>query len=158
MIPVPVILPVILRLISPVAVTLWAGMACAQGALGDVVSDRGLRGFVTVDRLPVPEDPTLQQGRMVWDGTCMGCHGGNKATGAPKITATRKWQSRIAQGLPTLINHATQGFIGKTYTEMPARGGNPDLTDAEIASAVLFMVWASGGEDAALSFISNQQE
>lgn len=154
----PVVMPMILRLIGTMALILWAGAACAQVTLGDVVSDRGLKGFVTVDRLPVPDDPILQQGRLVWDGTCMGCHGGNKATGAPKITATRKWQSRIAQGLPTLINHATQGFIGKTYTEMPARGGNPDLTDAEVASAVVFMVWASGGESAALRFISTQQE
>ncbi len=88
----------------------------------------------------------------------MACHGGNKATGAPKVTSTRKWSARIAQGLPTLIEHATDGFIGATYSEMPARGGNSDLTDAQVAAAVTFMVWASGGEEAALTFIAQQQE
>lgn len=137
-----------------VALALLAAPAArAEVTLGDVLSPSGLKGFVTVDRLPVPADPVLQQGRTVWQGTCMGCHGGNKATGAPKITATKKWQPRIAQGLPVLIDHATNGFLGKTYAEMPARGANPNLSDAEVAAAVAFMVWASGGEDAALAFI-----
>lgn len=132
---------------------LAAPAAQAEVSLGDVLSPMGLKGFVTVDRLPVPADPVLQKGRQVWQGTCMGCHGGNKATGAPKITATKKWQPRIAQGLPVLIDHATNGFLGKTYAEMPARGANPNLSDAEVAAAVAFMVWASGGADAALAFI-----
>ena len=127
--------------------------ARAEVTLGDVVSATGLKGFVTIDRLPIPTDPALLAGRAVWEGTCMGCHGGNKATGAPKITSTRKWAPRIAQGLPVLVEHATRGFIGKTYAEMPPRGGNPDLTDAEIAQAVAFMVWASGGETQARDFI-----
>lgn len=136
----------------------FGGPVAAEVALTDVVSERGLKGFVTVDRLPVPAEPVLQQGRTVWEGTCMACHGGNKATGSPKITATKKWKPRIAQGLPTLIEHAVQGFIGKTYSEMPARGGNPDLTDEQIASAVAFMVWASGGKDAVLDFITTEKE
>lgn len=129
-----------------------AGPAGAETTLSDVLSPRGLDGFVTVDRLPVPSDAMLLDGRAVWEGTCMACHGGNKATGAPKITATKAWQPRIAQGLPVLIDHATNGFIGKTYAEMPARGGNPTLSDAQIAAAVTFMVWASGGEADALAF------
>lgn len=137
---------------------LACGPAQAEIALSDVVSDRGLKGFVTADRLPSPDAPFLAEGRSVWEGTCMACHGGNKATGAPKITATRKWQPRIAQGLPVLIEHATQGFIGKSYAEMPPRGGNPDLSDTDIAQAVTFMVWASGGEDQALSFINQQRD
>lgn len=130
----------------------------ADVTLGDVVSATGLEGFVTVDRLPMPPNPVLEGGRLVWEGTCMGCHGGNKATGAPKITSTKKWGPRITQGLPVLVEHATQGFIGKTYAEMPPRGGNPDLTDAEIAQAVAFMVWASGGETQALEFIDTNKD
>ena len=52
--------------------------------------------------------------------------------------------------------HATNGFLGKTYAEMPARGANPNLSDAEVAAAVAFMVWASGGADAALAFIKQK--
>jgi cytochrome c5 len=140
------------------AALLVGAPATAEVALSDVLSARGLDGFVSADRLPEPDAPTLVQGKGVWEGTCMACHGGNKATGAPKITATKTWQPRIAQGLPTLIDHATQGFVGKTYTEMPARGGNRDLSDAEIAAAVTFMVWASGGEAEAQAFIEQNKE
>lgn len=140
------------------AAVLACGPARAEVTLADVVSARGLDGFVTLARLPVPDDPFLQEGRAVWEDTCMACHGGNKATGAPKITAARKWQPRIAQGLPVLIEHATQGFIGKTYAEMPARGGNPALSDADVARAVAFMVWASGGAAEALSYITQQKD
>jgi cytochrome c5 len=134
-----------------------ANPAQAEITLADVLSDRGLSGFVTADRLPMPAHPMLQRGRLIWEDTCMGCHGGNKATGAPKITATKKWTPRAAQGLPILIENATTGFIGKTYTEMPARGGNPELSDDDVAAAVAFMVWASGGADLVLGYLQNQR-
>lgn len=129
----------------------------AEVTLDQVVSRSGLKGFVTTDRLPMPDDPYLQAGRAVWDGTCMACHGGNKATGAPKITSTKKWLPRIEQGLPVLIEHATNGFIGKTYAEMPARGANPDLSDTQVAQAVLFMVWSSGGSEQALAYLKEKE-
>ena len=54
--------------------------------------------------------------------------------------------------METLIDHAINGFIGPRYTEMPARGGNEDLSDGDVEAAVAFMVWASGGEKAAAEF------
>ncbi len=132
-------------------------MVLAEIALEDVQSAKGLPGFVTVDRLPIPKHEVLLQGRRVWEDTCMACHGGNKATGAPKITATKKWAPRIAQGLPTLIEHATNGFVGKTYAEMPARGGNTELSDTDVASAVAFMAWTSGGADQVLNYLETQR-
>ncbi|MBO9463698.1 cytochrome c5 family protein [Tropicibacter sp. R15_0] len=136
---------------------LAAGAAQSEPTLEGVLSAKGLSGFVTLDRLPMPDHPVLQTGRLVWEDTCMGCHGGNKATGAPKITATKKWQPRIAKGLPTLIDHATNGFVGKTYAEMPPRGANPDLSDSDVAAAVTFMVWASGGADQVLGFLAKKE-
>lgn len=103
-----------------------------------------MEGFVTVDRLPTPQDARLIQGRAVWEDTCQNCHGGNKLTGAPKITATTAWAPRIEQGLAVLFDHAINGFTGPKYTLMPARGGNDDLSDEEVEAAVRFMVWASG--------------
>ena len=116
-----------------------------------------LEGFVTRDRLPDPELPVLMRGGSVWEDTCQNCHGGNKLTGAPKVTSAEVWAPRIAQGLDTLFSHAIDGFIGAKYAQMPARGGNPDLTDEDVRAAVAFMVWASGGQDAALAWAETQE-
>lgn len=141
-------------------VAAWAGLVLCGSApthadgLDAILSPKGLDGFVTVDRIPVPDHPTLQSGQVVWGGLCQNCHGGDRLTGAPKITATDVWAPRIEQGLPTLIDHAINGFYGPTYKEMPPRGGNPDLTDAQVIAAVAFMVWASGGADEALAYLN----
>lgn len=123
----------------------------AGGALQaePLASAKGLDGFVTLERLPVPQAPALVAGREIWGATCQNCHGGNKLTGAPKITSTKAWAPRIAQGMDVLVAHATEGFIGPKYTQMPARGGNPDLSDDAVKAAVAFMVWASGAQEPA---------
>ena len=137
--------------------TLLGVLAATAQAQPDV-SERGLDGFVQLDRLPVPESPVLALGREVWGTTCMNCHGGNKLTGAPKITSTRAWAPRIDRGMDMMIARAIEGFIGPTYAQMPARGGNEALSDADIGAAVAFMVWASGGDRIAAAYADTQQE
>jgi len=140
------------------------GAACALGfvcatlvqADPNIATEDGLDGFITVDRLPVPDDPLLIQGRLVFGDTCQNCHGGNKATGAPKVTSTNAWAPRLEQDMDVLIEHALNGFVGPKYTQMPARGANPNLTDAEVAAAVAFMVWLSGGAEKAQAYIDTQ--
>jgi cytochrome c5 len=133
-------------------------VTCFGGALASaetgVASPDGLDGLVKVEQLPVPDDPLLAKGRDVWGGTCQNCHGGNKYTGAPKITSTKAWNARIDQGMDVLVDHALNGFVGPKYMEMPARGGNEDLTDEQVKLAVAFMVWVSGGVDPALDFLA----
>ena len=80
-------------------------------------------------------------------------HGGNKYTGAPKVTSTKAWNARIDQGMDVLIDHALNRFVGPKYMEMPARGGNEALTDEQVKLAVAFMVWVSGGQTVANEFI-----
>lgn len=98
-----------------------------------------LDGYVTVDRLPMPADPHLLEGRLVWADTCHACHGLGEA-GSPKITDRAAWAPRLAKGVETLHEHALRGFIGPSGTMMPERGGNPKLTDKQIFAAVDFMV------------------
>lgn len=133
---------------------LWASVGVAETQ----ASPAGLDGFVTLDLLTVPPVARLQDGRAIWGDSCQNCHGGNTATGAPKITSITAWEARISQGLPVLIDHALNGFIGPRYTQMPARGANPDLTDRQVALAVAYMVWASGGAEQALQFILDMKE
>jgi cytochrome c5 len=51
------------------------------------------------------------------------------------------WGARIAQGYDTLLQHAVQGIRA-----MPAKGGNPDLDDIEVARAVVYMTNQSGAK------------
>ncbi len=83
-------------------------------------------------------DPELEQGRVVWSGTCIQCHSIGLG-GAPLIGNTELWSPRIEKGIETLVSHAQNGFYGDVG-EMPARGGNFELSDAEVEAAVRFMV------------------
>jgi len=77
-------------------------------------------------------------GELVVQEVCAACHA-TGALGSPKIGSKDAWAPRIAQGYETLIKHALDGI-----RQMPARGGNPDLTDTEIAGAVAYMANQSG--------------
>ena len=77
-------------------------------------------------------------GKTIFGNLCQTCHT-NAATGAPVITDKGEWAPRVAQGLDTLVKHATDGFTGKKGV-MPARGGNPSLSDAQVKATVEWMV------------------
>ncbi|MGE5648875.1 cytochrome c5 family protein [Noviherbaspirillum sp. UKPF54] len=82
----------------------------------------------------------LQSGEAVFKAVCAACHA-TGAAGAPKVGDAGAWSGRIAQGESTLIEHAVKGIRA-----MPAKGGNPDLADAEVARAVVYMANQSGGK------------
>lgn len=77
-------------------------------------------------------------GKTIFGNLCQTCHT-NAATGAPVLSDKAAWAPRVAEGLDTLVKHATDGFTGKKGV-MPARGGNPSLTDAQVKATVEWMV------------------
>ncbi|MDY7546013.1 c-type cytochrome [Glaciimonas sp. CA11.2] len=79
-------------------------------------------------------------GEEVYKSTCVACHGSG-AAGAPKFGDVSAWGPRLADGEDKVIGYAINGLRA-----MPAKGGNPDLDDVEVARAVVFMVNASGGK------------
>lgn len=91
---------------------------------------------------PEFDTPELKLGRAIWLENCQACHGTGLA-GAPHIGDRIAWKPRIGQGLPILFEHAMKGFAGPTGTEMPARGGRPELDDMAVQLAVRYMVKAS---------------
>ena len=86
---------------------------------------------------PTPVAAPLS-GPQVFNQACNACHGAGIG-GAPKIGDKAAWSPRIAQGTDTLHQHALQGFQGKSGV-MPPKGGWVNLSDAEIAAAVDYMV------------------
>ncbi|MHB1949906.1 MAG: c-type cytochrome [Acidiferrobacteraceae bacterium] len=79
----------------------------------------------------------IAKGKQVFEGTCFACHATGVA-GAPKLGDKRAWAHHLAKGDKVLLAHAENGFTGHTGT-MPARGGNPSLTNQDIADAIAYM-------------------
>lgn len=77
-------------------------------------------------------------GQAVFAKTCAMCHTAGVA-GAPKLGDKTDWGPRIAQGRNVLYQHAIAGFTGKKGM-MPPKGGNTTLSDAQVKSAVDYMV------------------
>ena len=89
----------------------------------------------------IPTAHTAVDGKQVYDAGCVACHGAGIA-GAPRVGDSGAWVDRIGAGLDTLVAHAISGFQG-SQGMMPAKGGNPSLSDEEIEAAVEYMVAAS---------------
>ncbi|MBS0346625.1 MAG: cytochrome c5 family protein [Proteobacteria bacterium] len=81
------------------------------------------------------------KGLDVFKKTCVMCHQTGVA-GAPKLGDKADWGPRIAQGKDVLYKHAIEGFNGSKGA-MPAKGGNPSLSDEEMKAAVDYIVGKS---------------
>jgi cytochrome c5 len=73
-------------------------------------------------------------GEAIVRAQCVNCHETGK-NGAPKIGDRAAWIPRVKQGLDVVVRSAIKG-----HGAMPPRGGMADLTDAEIRSAVIYMM------------------
>ena len=81
-----------------------------------------------------------KSGEEVFNAVCTSCHTPG-ALGAPKFGNKGDWSTRIAQGYQTLIKHAIDGI-----RQMPARGGDGELSDVEMARAVAHMANSAGAK------------
>lgn len=81
-------------------------------------------------------------GKSTYDKVCFACHAQGIA-GAPKQGDMAAWEARIAKGKDTLYQNAINGFTGDGGL-MPAKGGNPMLSDDEVKAAVDHMLDAVG--------------
>ncbi|MFG6158684.1 c-type cytochrome [Halomonas sp. 1390] len=90
-------------------------------------------------------------GAGIYNNVCMACHE-TGAAGAPVRGDEAAWSERTGKGFETLVSHAINGF-----NAMPAKGGNPGLSDDEVQAAVAHLVepvmdvpsQESGGDEAA---------
>jgi len=86
----------------------------------------------------VTAPPASRDGQQVYQASCVVCHGAGIA-GAPKLDDKGQWAARIAKGVETLYASAVNGIQGSAGV-MPARGGNPTLSNDEVRAAVDYMV------------------
>ena len=79
-----------------------------------------------------------RNGQQVYQTTCVACHDAGIA-GAPKLGDKGQWAKHVAKGLNALYASALNGVQGSAGA-MPAKGGNPGLSNAEVRAAVDYMV------------------
>ena len=86
----------------------------------------------------IPFDGRTDGAEIFNNSTCTGCHTAGVG-GAPKLDATGIGARLAEQGIDTLVSKAISGFQGSAGV-MPAKGGNPALTDEQIKATVEWMV------------------
>lgn len=90
---------------------------------------------------PTPAKPAAERtGEQVVQSACGNCHLTGEG-GAPRIGDKAAWLTRISPGIDAVTASAIRGHGG-----MPARGGFPELTDAEVRKAILYMFGSEGGK------------
>ncbi len=65
---------------------------------------------------------------------CAGCHD-EGINGAPAVGDREAWAGRSSLWVAVLEEHAIEGYL-----DMPARGGDPGLSDCEVAAATEYML------------------
>jgi len=99
-----------------------------------------IKPFARLAALDANAPRVEKSGQEVYDAVCTSCHGSG-ALGAPKFDSKGDWGGRLGQGYDTLIKHAIEGI-----RQMPARGGDSDLSDIEVARAVAYMANSAGAK------------
>lgn len=80
----------------------------------------------------------VRTGEQIYTEVCASCHAAGLMN-APKFGDIAGWATRLKMGLEGLVASAIKG-----KGAMPAKGGNADLSDTDIQSAVIYMTNASG--------------
>ena len=101
-----------------------------------------MAGSAKVSAEPAQASAVVQvkdrDGQQVYQASCVACHGAGIA-GAPKVGDKGQWAARVSAGTEALYQGA---LIGKQSPAgvMPAKGGNPSLSDQDVKAAVDFML------------------
>jgi cytochrome c5 len=110
------------------------------GALTDKAVAARVGPVAKVEIGAPPAAPGARSGEEIVKTVCGACHVPGVA-GAPKIGDKAAWAPHIKMGLNAMVATAAKG----TAKGMPPRGGAADLTDQELARAIVHMANQSGG-------------
>ncbi len=138
---------IVLAFVVPITLIIllagWVASGDKRGAGSEAYSDKAVAERIKPIALSEYKDASnavAKTGEQVYKEVCTGCHAAG-AAGAPKFGDVAAWGSRLKAGLETLTASVIKG-----KGAMQARGGNPDLSDAEIQNAVAYMGNAAGAK------------
>jgi cytochrome c5 len=131
---------VIAQRIAPVTILVVEPPKVSVPATTPAVAPKSANAPVIATVIPPLLPPAIatgapSAGEGVYKASCFACHATGVA-GAPKIGDKGDWSARVAKGKALLYDHALKGF----NNVMPAKGGNPALSDADVRAAVDYLV------------------
>jgi len=89
------------------------------------------------DLPPEVEDKSVSKGEKMYNTSCKVCHATDKM-GAPAVGDAKAWNTVTEKGFDKVLANSINGTGG-----MPPKGGNMDLSDADMKEIVEFMVNSS---------------
>lgn len=134
------VVPIILIVMLSQLMTTGFDASKSNPALSDAAIAQRLKPVGQVEVVDPSAPKVDKTGMEVVTEVCGACHA-TGALNAPKIGDKAAWGKLIAEGLPRLVQDAIKGI-----RQMPARGGNPDLSDIEFERAIVYMANQSGGK------------
>ena len=86
------------------------------------------------------DEATAKAGRSVYEQTCIACHGANGKGMIPGVSDLTATDGPLAKPDDALITSIRDGLVtpGKPLS-MPAKGGNPSLSDEDIRAVVAYL-------------------
>ena len=104
---------------------------------GEESEDVVLQNEIVTDASAVGKSTS---GESVYSGLCVNCHGiAALAAMIPQTGDATAWEPRIKKGSDVLYANAINGYTGELGM-MPAKGGNPALSDEEVKAAVDYII------------------
>ena len=98
----------------------------------------GVAALVAAGQASADSTGKWQSSQEVYNKVCVACHA-TGVMGAPKVGSKELWEPRLTQGLTGLVNNALSGIRA-----MPAKGGDPSLTEANLRDAISYMLDQTG--------------
>ncbi len=135
---------IILAFVVPIGLILllagWVSSGDKRGAGSDAYTDKAIAQRIKPVASTDYKDPAnavAKTGEQVFKEVCVGCH----AVGGigPNLGNAGQWAPRIKLGLEALMASVIKG-----KGAMGARGGNSELSDAEIQNAVAYIANSAG--------------
>lgn len=85
-------------------------------------------------------DATLATGQDIYKQTCIACHGTDGQGELPGMVDLTKKNGALSKPDKVLLKNITEGFQSPgSMFAMPAKGGNPTLSDAEIKAVLYYL-------------------
>lgn len=143
--PQQLLVVLILAFVVPIAGTLLlvslvvSESATDPAALDSKAVAARLQPVGNLEVIDVNAPKVIRSGEEVVKTVCAACHIPGAAN-APKIGDKAAWAPRIRAGLDNMLKISIAG-----KGAMPPRGGVPDLSDLEVARAIVVMANQSGG-------------